>query len=157
MIKNIKQIFNENKYLVGRVDVRSTNECWNWLRGTREGYGRVRVLGKKVSVHRLVYEIFYGSIPESKPVIRHKCDNRLCVNPLHLLSGTIVDNVSDRVVRNRSAKGEASGRAKISKNDVEQIRKRYVPYKVTMKSLSLEYGICLRQVWMIITNRSWKS
>ena len=38
-------------------------------------------------------------------VVRHTCDNRICVNPEHLEVGTHQDNMDDMVRRNRQAKG----------------------------------------------------
>jgi len=42
-------------------------------------------------------------------IIRHSCDNVVCVNPDHLLSGTPNDNIQDSVKRNRRAKGDKHG------------------------------------------------
>lgn len=61
--------------------------CWLWQNAvcTRNGYsyGRIRVAGVLVYVHRLSYLAFKGDLPQSKHV-HHTCHNTLCVNPDHL-------------------------------------------------------------------------
>lgn len=150
-------VFLEHPKLAGRVDIRSDSECWNWLGATKDGYGSLHTQGRRFMMHRFVYELFNGPVTEEKPVVRHSCDNRLCVNPLHLLAGTIIDNVSDRVQRKRCAKGEGSGRAKLTLEIVEKIRSEYKPYKVKLKTLAEKYGVCTRQIWMIANGKSWKA
>ncbi len=60
-----------------------TNNCWLWT-GTRwNGYGKFRLNGKSVFVHRISHELFKGDIPDGL-VIDHLCRNTLCVNPEHL-------------------------------------------------------------------------
>lgn len=48
-----------------------------------------------------MYEQTKGVIPEGF-VVRHTCDNPKCLNPDHLIVGTVDDNVSDRVERLRT-------------------------------------------------------
>lgn len=55
------------------------------------GYGRIRVDGKWVGIHRIMYEFFRGPIP-SGMVIDHLCRNRSCVNPAHLEVVTAEEN-----------------------------------------------------------------
>ena len=69
--------------------------------------------------HRYVYIQKYGKIKDQ--VIRHTCDNKWCINPEHLIQGSHSDNVKDRVVRNRSAKGINNGRSKLSEESVINI------------------------------------
>lgn len=52
-------------------------------------------------VHRLAYMLTKGDIPKGM-LIRHSCDNSLCINPDHLLLGTPKDNYDDMVGRNRA-------------------------------------------------------
>lgn len=84
------------KYALGwRPDI-----CWEW-QGARDmyGYGILKADGRDYKkAHRIAYQIFHGPIPEGH-VIRHKCDNKPCVNPSHLESGTHRDNVKDAISR----------------------------------------------------------
>lgn len=86
------------------VDV--SGECWVWL-GCRNhrGYGLFGVNGKCRSAHRVAYEIAHGIIPDGLFVL-HRCDNPACVRPDHLWLGTHADNMNDRNVKGRTAKGE---------------------------------------------------
>lgn len=72
--------------------------CWEWTGyvPTKPGllpYGRVKVNGDRVPrpVHRLVYELFVGPIPESL-VIDHLCRNARCCRWKHLRPLTVAQN-----------------------------------------------------------------
>src|SRR6266404_7110558 len=107
--------------------------CLEWIgsrRGTGiNGYGRVCVgsrsngTRKTVSAHRYSYEIFVGSIPEGMWVL-HKCDNPPCINPEHLFLGDRMDNTLDRdnKGRNKITAGQNNGFAKLTEQDVNEIR-----------------------------------
>lgn len=78
-----------------------TPRCWVWTASTRNGYGIIRVDGRTEYAHRLAYLANMGPIPDGL-VVRHTCDNRLCVRPNHLELGTKADNSRDMVERGRS-------------------------------------------------------
>jgi hypothetical protein len=63
-------------------------------------------------VHRVVCELSLLDI--SGKVVRHTCDNRKCINPLHLKIGIAKDNVKDVDERGRRFK-------LVTKNLVENI------------------------------------
>lgn len=71
------------------------NECWIWIGSTKNGYGQFTTYKNKNNyAHRMSYVLFKGEIPEGL-LVRHKCHNKLCVNPEHLLLGTHQDNMDD--------------------------------------------------------------
>lgn len=69
--------------------------CIEWT-GTigSAGYGQTTWKYRKYNVHRLVYELKHGSIPEGL-LVCHRCDNPRCFNIEHLFLGTQSDNIRD--------------------------------------------------------------
>lgn len=75
------------------------SECWLWNGSTGDtGYGTFRAERRVHLAHRWSYEHHVGPIPDGL-LIRHTCDVRACVNPNHLLPGTIGDNMDDKAER----------------------------------------------------------
>lgn len=79
-------------------------DCWEW-QGAKDnkGYGVVGHRRRKYKAHRLSYQAFISTPPDSLNVC-HKCDNPSCVNPEHLFLGTQKDNAKDMVFKGRMNK-----------------------------------------------------
>lgn len=72
----------------------------------KDGYGYVyvghgREGQRRVGAHRVAWEKANGRTLLPGEVVRHSCDNPPCVNPAHLLIGTIGDNNRDMAARGR--------------------------------------------------------
>lgn len=75
-----------------KVDIPSDKSlCWNWNGAVTSGCGCFRLDNSStIKVHRFVYLLHLGEIPDGKRVL-HKCRNPLCCNPSHLKLGEEVE------------------------------------------------------------------
>lgn len=143
------------------------NECWPWIGKSRaaDGYGRIDIWGEEgVYAPRVAYLINHpGSIslkaPKDKSVkqfVRHTCDNPACCNPAHLILGNYAENSRDCVERGRSNKYKSteSPRAKLSEDDVREIRrlKKYA----TVKALALLFDVSISTISFCLYGRSYQ-
>ena len=147
------QIFN-----IGRKEIKYKvveNGCWECFSHAVDANGYPVAIVNHLwdRIYRHVFRLFKGSIP-NECVIRHACDNRLCINPEHLLIGTHKDNVSDRVNRGRSAKGEDNGRSKLTESEVLAILKDTVTPKM---KLAKKYNVDAKTIRDIKNGITWKS
>ena len=78
------------------ANVLKEHGCWIWL-GQSGAYGNLTFRRRSYSAHRLAHELWNG--PVDGWVVRHTCDVKLCVNPKHLIIGTVQDNVRDAIER----------------------------------------------------------
>lgn len=130
--------------------------CWRWTGRTDDnGYGRISVRGEYCRAHRLSWEIENGKpVPDGGHVL-HSCDNRSCVNPHHLRIGTAAENQADKVSRDRQARGEQNGRAKLSAADVCNILSRHAAGEL-QADLAREFRVTEKAIRLIRQGRNWK-
>ena len=67
--------------------------------------------GKRFTLHRSLFEQVHGPVSLSR-VVRHLCNNPSCVNIEHLAEGTQADNIRDRGLAGRTARGSKNGRSR---------------------------------------------
>ena len=150
-----------------RVDRKGEDECWPWMGPVsvaakgQQPYGRIDVFGfKGVYVHRVAYWLANGGElnlrKERDSLIRHSCDNTICCNPRHLLPGTHLDNMRDKVERGRqpSLKGPRGPRAKLTADDVREIRKLSAQ-KATRKELAEKFGVSIQTIKAVRSGRHY--
>jgi len=100
--------------LIGRMIpriVKHDNGCWEWTGAlTTRGYGEIRCPDRRSprAVHRLMYEMVIGRVPEGL-VLDHLCRNRRCANPDHLEPVTNLVNIRrgthSNAIKTHCAKG----------------------------------------------------
>jgi hypothetical protein len=114
------------------------------------GYYTISINNKTEYMHRYVYRFYNGDIPNGY-VVRHTCDNPLCINPNHLIIGTPADNVNDMVMRNRSCIGSSNGRSKLSEEQVINIF-----YNTnSIKSIADTYNVDPKTIRKIKNKEMW--
>ena len=62
-------------------------------------YSKLQFRGRQWAAYRFILSILEGVSMPREIVVRHKCHNRLCINPAHLQWGTQADNRRDDVAR----------------------------------------------------------
>lgn len=154
---SVQRLGNPDKFWSHVDKSNGPNSCWEWKGAIHKltRYGRVRYRGKLMYAHRLAYELTHHTLPDNLAVL-HSCDNPSCVNPAHLSLGTAGDNMADRDAKGRTAKGERSGKAKLTLAQVQEIRRRYVPRKVSCRQLAEEFGVRSQHIYSIIRNKTWR-
>ncbi len=136
--------------------------CIDWIGGkTRNGYGKFHaVVGKNMALsHRWTYELYKGAIPEGLDVC-HTCDNRACVNPDHLFTGTRKENMEDAVKKGRLSRvrrvwAENHPMATLNWDNVREIR-RLRATGLTLATLSKQFDVSKAQISRIALNQVWK-
>ena len=134
------------------------SECIEW-EGYRhkDGYGRRSVGGKVRQAHRVAWEAVHGDIPEGHCVC-HSCDNPPCVNVEHLFLGTHRDNMKDMNNKGRRAgpAGETHHDAKLTDEQVWNVRRNYAYKVATVLEMSREFCISCVALYAIINNKTRK-
>jgi hypothetical protein len=138
--------------------VEASGDCWLWTASTNGKYGQIYFNGDLIHTHCFSYMLHNGPIPDGL-IVRHTCDNPLCVNPNHLLVGTYADNTADMMRRGRaryvSHPGETNGRAKLTGQQVEEIRIGYTGKFGEAAKLARRYGVAKTTISKILRGLSW--
>jgi hypothetical protein len=111
--------------------------CWIW-QGTidkAKGYGSIKIDGKMLKVHRVMYEREVGPIPEGME-LDHRCKVRACMNPAHLEPVTGIVNIR----RGRHVKLSDSDRAEIAA----------FCHDLTPKDVVVRFGLNRSHAWRVL-------
>ncbi len=138
-----------------RLGTPDKNGCIPWTGSTNgAGYGIIRMgkRGRPIRAHRAVYELRFGKIPAGL-VILHLCDNPRCVNIDHLRVGTNKDNCDDKVSKLRHRFGERTHFAKLTEDDVREIRG--IPASESATSIARKFGVSRQTISRIRSRETW--
>lgn len=140
-----------------KVDKRGPNECWLWTAVVNEhGYGVMRPEGRRhgptIKAHRV--SLMLAGVDIEGRFVLHSCDTPRCVNPAHLSAGDHKENVADMVGRERQARGSRSGMAKLTEQQVAEIRARAGSGELH-RILAAEYGVGRSTISRIVSRAGW--
>lgn len=134
--------------------------CWIWKAYKNKwGYGVFTANRKSVLAHRYSWSIHNKEIPDGLCILHH-CDTPACVNPSHLFLGTHKDNSLDRDSKGRGYErsGSKNGRAKLTTEQINEIRRSYkkgVAGEFSQSGLARKYGVNQTHISRIVNGMSW--
>jgi hypothetical protein len=118
-----------------------------------KGYGAVTFKGKRQFAHVVSFMIGNNFIEISKGmVVRHLCNkgNEGCFNFACLELGTKRDDAQDRIKAGTWSHGEKHGRAKLSNEDVVEIRRLYATGNYTQQQLADMFNVSGSHISLIV-------
>jgi hypothetical protein len=138
--------------------------CWLFLYTAPTGYGRYRDHKETIWAHRYSLEMKLGRPIAAGMCACHKCDTKCCVNPDHLYEGSHADNMADKVLRGKQAKGDLINRAKrlkgsqvpwakLTEDDVRHIRS----CSDKAAELARRYGVSPGVISCVRKGKTWRS
>ena len=162
--------------LLKQIVVNDTTGCWVF-QGVidKDGYGQISDKCKTQRVHRRMYEIKYGTIPDGM-ICGHLCDEkypadcklyRKCCNPEHLKPMTHKENLERASALGRlpatpgaftsnQTGGENNVKAKLTGEKVIEIRRKASTAGYgDLGSLATEYGIQYQTLYKIVKGKLW--
>jgi hypothetical protein len=132
-----------------------SGECHVWQRAkTTAGYGETSIGRKILYAHRISYELAYGPVPQDLQVL-HKCDNRACVNPAHLFTGTQQDNMDDMWAKGRGLVGERAPWAKLTEIDVREIHRLLAEGQLNTDAIGAQFNVSRATINHIRRGSTW--
>lgn len=171
MNRNIYKIGNQKydedervKAFWSKVQKQKGDKCWPWLAGPKTGYGQFWTGLRSVHAHRYMLELMLNRKLKTEEHALHSCDNPRCVNPKHIFLGTNIENIQDKVKKNRhkgwshpnSPKGENHPKAKLSNTDVTKIRRRINEGEILTR-IAEDYKVTIQTISFIKRKITWKS
>ena len=146
--------------------------CWEWQASLDgRGYGQWVQGNQSFRAHRLAHSLYYLTDLEGL-VLRHICDNKLCVSPYHTIPGTHSDNARDaydrgirqkrdrsHILRQRASPktnfGDNHHRSKLTGDNVREIRRRYAEGEA-QRALATEFSISKGVINQVVQRDTWK-
>lgn len=131
-------------------------DCWPYTGAKHKfGYGMINRGGKNgeiVTTHTMAWEIVNGRPVPDGMFVCHDCDYPPCCNDAHFFLGTHLDNMDDMVAKERQARGEAGGLAKLTEGQALAIRAD----PRSQRKIAADYGISHALVGKIKSGRLWR-
>lgn len=120
--------------------------------GDKDGYSILTIShkshGRQLSVraHRYLYFLKHPETDKSM-VVRHMCNNPRCINPSHLLAGTVKDNNNDKVL--------AGKERRLTAEEIDYIHNTYCYRKKGrgVYAIAATLGVCAQTVHNYLTGK----
>ena len=133
------------------------DDCLQWPYARARGYGILSIDGRQRVASNYLCELLHGSAPEGADDAAHSCGNGQhgCVNPRHIRWATRAENHSDMYRHEVRPLGQRTGLAKVSEEDVRQIR-LLKSRGMRAEEIASQFGISRSNVYLITTRKKWR-
>lgn len=133
---------------------KTSDGCWSWHGSRdRDGYGQMTVGGIRFRATHVALTLANHPRPNISAVAMHSCDNPSCVNPAHLQWGCTADNMKDKNAKGRQAFGSRCGAAKLTENDIIEIRSA----SGSQWDIARRFGVDQSTISDILRKKRWLS
>lgn len=161
--KIIERLKGDRMHLLGcnfprKIDFTINENGCHICTSHRSYYGKtyplIGVNRKTIRISRYIWEAYNRVKIPVGLVIRHTCDTPSCINPKHLILGTVKDNVRDMMERGRKyiIKGESHHKSKLTERQVRKIK-----FSSTgLRALAAKFEVSIATVKAIRCGRNWK-
>lgn len=133
----MKKLYPHQRF-EGKIKVRPGSNCAIWVGARNECGGGLFVVKtwppprKCMSVKKYAYQFYNGPVPANM-IVTSKCENKLCVEPNHLILKSRSQVIHESIKAGRwtqlkchnlppVGRGEANGNCHVSDKSVEQMR-----------------------------------
>lgn len=140
----------------GHIRNKKTKRVLKEFKG-KDGYLRTQFDGKSQTVHRVIAKVFVKKV-EGKDFINHIDGDKTNNKANNLEWCTRNENMKHAYAHGlKSSVGSLNGRSKLSLEDVDYIRKNYIPgdKKLGAKALSVKYGVAPQTISAVISGQNW--
>jgi hypothetical protein len=130
-----------------------SDDCFLWPAPLkRRQYPCITQNGKQLRINRIVCAHFHGAPSSERLEAAHRCGNKACINYRHLYWATPKQNSDDRLIHGTANRGTRNGRAKLTIQQVLQIRKTVG----SPKDIAPLYGVSHQSISNIRNGYSWR-
>ena len=126
---------------------------WPFARCSRSGSAQMTINRKTVNPARVICGMLYGQAPSLKHEAAHSCGNghEGCVHPQHVRWATHRENEADKRLHGTAPQGERHGSAKLTSQQVHQIRLSKESCSIAGK----RYGVSFSMIARIRRREAW--
>ena len=150
---------SEPKAIDYEIDINTG--CFNVTSHSKagKGYPRMERNGKRVYLHRFIWERCFGEIPKGMCVC-HKCDNPNCINPEHLWLGSRRENAISMIRTGRLKfvyEPKRQGRS-LTDEEILLLRRKchQIPeLRPTVEELAKEFNTTKTRIINALGNHRW--
>lgn len=111
---------------------------------------------EKAYLHRLICEAYHGPCPGGMEC-RHINGDKKNNAASNLMWGTKCENEHDKIIHGTTPSGEKNGMAKLTENDVRQMREYRKNTGKSYAKIGNRFGISTMAAYRAITGKQWRN